>query len=454
MSKSESLNPNFLIEFYKVSLANTSILETGRAYLKYSFLPDQSHKRVWKSIVDHYTVQGRPPTIGILGQMLTDHPECLSLLADIRGCGMPNQDDLLEQLENYIKNANFQIAYDDLFDTFSKGNKEEAYKLLQEYAEEITGFSIRSQYFDKVFDGFESRMTQRVFTASNPTLIENNFKIPFGIPQLDHFTRGGMSATDIVCFMAQSGVGKSKILKHLGVTAARLGYRVAHFQFEGSKEECLDLYDAAWSGILLHALEQGLVTDEQRKRLDKVLSDMKNGIGGEIYVEAFETFGVASMVDVRNSIIELEKIHGKMHLVIIDYLEKVEPGDGKRYTVDQEKQRREAVAQKMKNVAVEFTTRIATATQAHGIDKKLLDNPEFVMDRYNTSMGKNLLDPFSFFITMNQTDDEKDDNIMRLFNDKLRKYKSKQIINIAQNYDKEQFIDRARTRDLFYKPEK
>lgn len=453
MAGSKKLNENFLLEFYKVCISNSSILETGMMHLKFQHLPDQTHKRVWKTISDHYTLNERTPSIGVLAQALTDHPECISMVADIKNAGMPDKNDLLEQLENYLKNAKFTIAYDDLYNTFSKGNKEEAYKMLQDYADEINEFSIRSQLFDKVFEGFTSRMSQRAVTAENPTSIENNFKVPFGIPQLDHLTRGGMNIGDIACFLAQSGVGKSKLLKSIGVNAARLGYKVAHFQLEGSKQECLDLYDAAWSGVLLHELEKGIVTDRQQKRIEKVINDMKNGIGGEIYIEAFESFGTASMLDIRNSIIELEKVHGKIHLILIDYLEKADPGDGKRYSIDHEKQRREAVSQKMKNIAVEFQTRLITATQAHGIDKKLLDNPEFTMDRWNTSMGKNLLDPFSFFITMNQTDDEKEKSVMRLFLDKLRKYKSKQIIMIAQDYDKEQFIDRQRTRAEFFKPE-
>ena len=452
MSRLKELNPEFLLEFYKCSMATSSILEVGRAHLKYSYLPDKVHKKVWKSIVDHYTVKEKPPTIGILAQMLNSDPECLSVIADIKSVGMPDREDLLIQLENYIKNAKFQVLYDELYQTFTKGDKEEAYKQLKEYSDDLHSFSIRNQYFDKVFEGFNLRMSKRQEVASNPTLIENNFKIPFGIPELDFITKGGISVTDTFCFLAQSGVGKSKCLKSIGVHAARLGYRVAHFQFEGSKKECLDLYDAAWTGIVVHSLEQGILTDEQKKRVQKQLNDIRNGIQGEIFIEAFESFGTASMLDVRNSLIELEKLHGKIHLVLIDYLEKSDPGDGKRYSVDQEKQRREAISQKMKNIAVEFQTRVGTATQAHGIDKKLLDNPEFVMDRYNTSMGKNLLDPFSFFITMNQTEDEAESMVMRLFCDKLRKYKSKQVIYIAQNYDKEQFCDRKRTRELFFKP--
>ena len=452
MSQIESLNPNFLLEFYRSCLINSSILEVGREHLKFNYLPDKVHKKLWKAIVDHYSIHNRPPTIGILGQQMSDCYEILSLLSEIKSVNIPNIDDLLNQLEEYIKSAKFTTLYDELYQTFTQKSRKEVFKQLKEYADDLHQFSIKSKYFDKVFEGFKNRVSDRVVVSSNPTLIENNFKIPFGIPQLDYLTRGGISATDTVCFLAQSGIGKSRALKSLGVHAARLGYRVAHFQFEGSKEECLRHYDATWTGIGLHNLELGTLTPEQEKKIEKVLFDMKKGIGGEIYVEAFEQFNTASLLDVRNSLIELIKTHGDIHLVLIDYLEKTDPGDGKRYSIEQEKQRREAIAQRMKNIAVEFTTRVATATQSHGIEKRLLNDPQFVMDRFNTSMGKNLVDPFSFFITFNQTEDEKDKGVMRLFCDKMRNYKSGQIITIAQDYEHSKFCDIKKTSENYFKP--
>ena len=450
----EKLNGDFLLEYYKATMANSAILEVGREHLAYQYLPDKHHKKLWKTIIDHYSVHNRPPTIGILAQLLSSDVEMLSMISNIKSVGMPNSDDLLSQLETYIKTAKFTVLYDELYESFKAGNKEETFKQLKKASDDLHTFSIKGQYFDKVFEGFHGRNKDRQHTASNPSDLGKNYKVPFGMPETDYLSRGGASNGDTFCFLAQSGVGKSRVLRHIGVNAARIGMRVAHFQFEGSKEECLRHYDATWTGVLTHSLEQGILTEAQQKRIDRTIIDMRDGIQGEIYVEAFEQFGTASMMDVRNSLVELEKLHGKMHLVLIDYLEKADPGDGKKYSIEQEKQRREAVAQKMKNVAVEFNTVVGTATQAHGIDKKLLDNPEFVMDRYNTSMGKNLLDSFSFYMTMNQTDDEKDKNLMRIFNDKLRNYPSKQICFIAQDYDNSKFCDMSKTREKYFRPKK
>ena len=46
---------------------------------------------------------------------------------------------------------------------------------------------------------------------------------------------------------------------------------------------------------------------------------------------------------------------------------------------------------------------------------------------------------------MNQTEYEKEKNLMRPYNDKIRKYTAGQLFYIFQNYDREKFYDRQRT---------
>ena len=73
------------------------------------------------------------------------------------------------------------------------------------------------------------------------------------------------------------------------------------------------------------------------------------------------------------------------------------------------------------------------------------------MTRYDISENKGLTKPFSYFFTLNQTVDEYTNGIMRMFFDKVRKYKGQKLITIAQAYDYEKFYDRNRTLELFHK---
>lgn len=72
------------------------------------------------------------------------------------------------------------------------------------------------------------------------------------------------------------------------------------------------------------------------------------------------------------------------------------------------------------------------------------------MTRYDISEFKGAVKPFSYFGTLNQTKDEYEAGIMRIFNDKIRKKKAKQVIRICQAYEFDRFYDRNRTIKEFY----
>ena len=333
--------------------------------------------------------------------------------------------------------------YNSLGDLYNEGNRDKAYITLEKASNDLFNFSLKENYFEKIFDGYNERFDRRQLNRMDRD--DDIVKVPFGIDELDRISKGGINAGDTALFLAQSGVGKSKLLKWIGVNAARLGFKVLHLQAEGTKKECLDLYDATWTGCHLNDVEFGNISTEINVKIQQAIRNIK-GQGGEIFVEAFEQFGSASLQNVRTIIETLEKDHGKMDLVLLDYFELFSPGNGIRYKPSEERHRREAIGDSLKNIAVEFNTRIISATQASTVSPDLLNDSNFIMTRYNVSEFKNVIKPFSFFISMNQTEDEKHDNFMRLYVDKLRKYRSGQVIRIFQNYDRERFYDGTKTR--------
>ena len=98
---------------------------------------------------------------------------------------------------------------------------------------------------------------------------------------------------------------------------------------------------------------------------------------------------------------------------------------------------------------MEQNTRVATATQASTVAPELLNNPNFYMTRYNVSEFKAIVDPFTVFLTYNQTSEEYKERCARIFIDKSRKSVGDKLISICQNYGKDKFYDRARTIEKF-----
>ena len=443
----KKLSENFILELFKVCMRNKRVFEIALQHIKYQFLPGEEYKLVWEAMLRYYEGSNKLITPGLLSQKFVDEPNVIELIADIKNAHLPDKDSVLEQLEVFVKNRIFLAGYDKLGDLFNEGNKEGAFQHMSSIAESLNDFSIKEQYFDKVFEGFAERHSERGKKRTMGELMKP--KIPTGIDCFDDLSRGGPDRGDLVLWLAQSGVGKTKCLRTIGVNSARRGYKVAHIQAEGTRDECLSGYDACWTGQKLFDIEIGSVDQETRAKIDKASKNVRTG-GGEIYVESFEQFNTASLADVREIIINLEKNYGKIDVVLLDYFELFDPGDGKKYNASEERQRREALASKLKNIAVEFDVVIHTATQASTVDPAKLNNPKFVMTRYDVSEFKGVIRPFSYFITMNQTDDEKQNSLMRLHFDKVRKYKGGQTFKIYQRYDRERFYDRNRTiRELY-----
>jgi replicative DNA helicase len=232
------------------------------------------------------------------------------------------------------------------------------------------------------------------------------------------------------------------VLVFVGISAARQGFRVAHFQLEGTREQCLNRYDAAWTGTLYQDVKLGNITAKKMEVTKRIIKKLRKS---DIIVSSEETFNAKTLTDVRREVKEMEKTYGKIDVIIIDYLELLEVGDGHNYAPHEERFRQAKLAKGMKMLAMEFNAVVHTATQSSNIPEEQKQDPEFVITRAQLSEDKGKIRPFDVFITINQTRDEAKEEIMRLHTDKLRDYKNGEPIYICNNFAYSRFYDRKRT---------
>ena len=77
------------------------------------------------------------------------------------------------------------------------------------------------------------------------------------------------------------------------------------------------------------------------------------------------------------------------------------------------------------------------------------NNPNFILTRSHISEFKGFIKPFSNFITINQTDDEKTNSIVRLHADKFRKKPSSITFWGVQSLNSHRFFNLKKTREMF-----
>lgn len=444
-NNSEHLASKYIVELFAVCFHSQTNFEIIRQHLKFSFLQVEAEKKMWQYVTQRYDKTGRIPTVGQLQQHFTDNEKVLDLIANVTDI---EADDsfvatTLSTFETYIKKMKFLEANDNIADVYNRGDKEKAWGLFVKYAEDFNSFSIQQAKFETVFNDFSRRQARR---ASEDWIAE--VKIPTCIDELDYRlggANGGPETGECVLWLGDSGSGKSQVLTHVGISGARQSFRTAHFQLEGTKKQCLNRYDAAWTGTLYQDVKLGNITDQKLDTIKRVTNKLKKN---DIIVSSEEEFGGKSLVDIRNELQEMERIYGKIDLIIIDYLELLEVGDGHNYTPHEERFRQAKLAKGMKMLAMEFKAVVHTATQSASIPEEQKNDPDFVITRTNLSEDKGKIRPFDIFITINQTRDESREEVMRLHTDKLRDYRGGKPIKIANNFSRSRFYDRQRTLNM------
>jgi len=437
------LAENFIVELLAVALQKRTIMDIAKQYLKFSYLQEESEKRMWQWITKRYDKTGVVPTIGQMQQEFIDDEDILDKIKEIKDFEPTNENEaelIVETFERYIKQMKFLEANDKIVEAYNRGEKDASYDLLIKYADDISKFSIQNAKFESVFNDFEERQTKRKSEDYN-----FRFKVPTNIDELDYRLGGqfgGPETGECVLWLGDSGSGKSQCLVHVGVAAARNGHRVAHFQLEGTREQCLNRYDAAWTGTLYSDVKMGNITDKRMEISKRIIKKLRKS---DIFVSSEENWGGKTLVDIHRELKEMEKAHGKIDVIVIDYLELVEVGDGHNYSPSEERFRQAKLAKGMKQLAMEFNAVVHTATQSNSIPEEQRNDPAFVITRANLSEDKGKIRPFDIFVTINQTRDEMKEEIMRLHTDKLRDYQNGDPIFIYNNFAFSRFYDRKKT---------
>ena len=448
MAINNTLASNFVTELLAIALSKRTIFDIVRQYMKFSYFQIESEKKLWQWVTNRYDKTGRIPTIGQIQQQFSEDESVLEKVAEISDVEIDEENVgseavILDTFERFIKKMKFLEANDKITDYYNQGKKDQAWDMFVKYADEFSKFSIQDAKFETVFGDFAKRQAQRQSEDYN-----FRFKIPTGIDEVDYRLggeTGGPETGECVLWLGDSGAGKSQVLVHCGVSAARQGHRVAHFQLEGTKEQCLNRYDAAWTGTLYSEVKLGNIPAKKMEISKRIINKLKRS---DIIVSSEETFNAKTLVDVRRELKEMEKSYGKIDVIIIDYLELLEVGDGHNYSPSEERFRQAKLAKGMKMLAMEFNAVVHTATQSSNIPEECKNDPEFVITRAQLSEDKGKIRPFDIFITINQTRDEMKEEIMRLHTDKLRDYKNGDPIHICNNFAYARFYDRKRTMEM------
>jgi replicative DNA helicase len=437
----ETLHAEFVQELINTVLykKQKELLEVIIRFVKVSFIADDRLKKLYNEVKHQYTIDKKIPTLGTLKMAFRKNTDILEVLEDVIASAILDTDVLLGQLERFIKNCRFIEIYNETVDVFNDGEKDKAYKLFEKGASEVVNFSIRKNAYETLFRQFSKRNAERLVGKQKQEII------PYFIDELQLHTGGGETGR-FSLFLADAKMGKSFLLSHQSVHNARMGIPTLHWFLEGTKEENQQRMDACFMGSTLDEIKYAQIDEKKFKAHRKILENVGKG---EVYMRFAEQFNAVTMMEIRDSVIDLRKQGINIKALGLDYLELAEPGD-KKYGASEEKARQQATSRMCKNLATEQNLWLYSATQSQSIVSELSQDPDFVLKREHLSEDKGKVRPVDHLITLNQTKDEKKNKVMRLYIDAIRNREGDNIIYVATAFHRGRFYDRKRTINEFF----
>lgn len=434
------------MDMYYTAMQNSYIFAVVMEHIKKDYLPDKDFIKLHTSLHAYYKEYKKAPDYSILEQQLLGSKGALNLLEDIYETAKElDSDSMLEQIETYIKQVRFQKVYKEAGELYNKSEHEKASLKLQEYSEWVQSFSLKSTEFVNVIESFGLR-----FQKNRQKHNDSNKLHPitrFYIDGLDEMNGGRSLRTQLTCFMAATGVGKSHVARWVGKNACMIdGLNVLHFQLEGSEDEAVNAYSASLVACDSFRYEMGTIRDVDIARYEKELE----AVSGNLFVRSYPKFNCnVSTIDIRNSIHDFRKHFGiSPDVVIIDSIDLLTDSSGRQWGEAGERHKRIAVVNDLKDLAGDENVWMVGTYQSTIENREWLNDEKNVLTEYNSSEAKGIARPLSHLITLNQSDRERKEKTMRLYVAKSRFFEKGEPFRIATDYSHEQFYDRQRTMNL------
>lgn len=272
---------------------------------------------------------------------------------------------------------------------------------------------------------------------------ESLYSIPTGIPHLDGImNRGGLSPKELGVVMAPPGRGKSNFLVHVGKRAVFAGKKVFHVTLEMSYEKISSRYDSAFSGINTKFVKSCLDNTEILKTMDPFMDPKQTAVplrdrlarlskifGNALVIKEYPTRG-ASVSTVEADIEELRARGFCPDILLLDYADIMKCSS--RYNSRWEEQG--AIYEETRGLAVRLKIPIWTGCQANrqAMSKQIITLAD-VSDSFEKVKIADVV------LGLCQTDEEKRDELMRIYVAKNRDAAGGQEILLRTDYSHMQF---------------
>lgn len=247
---------------------------------------------------------------------------------------------------------------------------------------------------------------------------------PLGLSaELDASLGGGIAAGELAVLLAPPARGKTSYLVAAGAKAARNGKHVLHVTLEISTRRVGRRYDSALTGIKSSGLIQAV------RAVAAARKQVKTN-GGSISIKDWSYTDVTPN-DIRGLVKGMRASGQSVDVVIVDYLELLQPNKGDNWSRREQRHVYGQLGKQMRAMAVGLDVPVLTAWQVNreGSD---MHNVEL----RHVSESWDIIKHADQIISLNQTDAERDERIMRLRVLKQRDSTDRSVFYVHSDLDR------------------
>ena len=416
----------------KLLVENTAFSRSLVGYLKPNYFQNEAMAWAWGWALHYRESYAALPSFALIMDQTRFldanlQPVYQAVLDMVRQRPVSDELYLRDQTMDFVRRQIFRQSFLDSKDLFNAGHVDKAYDMVQERMDELRAVQWETADRQWLGEGFAERHIER-----QRTMAEGTFYTGTAIPMIDNTLGGGAYPGFAGLWLARPKAGKTTFLTNLGAVAMRAYQRnVLHVPLEGSGKYIADRYDTIFTEELYANVRSG---DIDAARYALAFQEMQM-MRRKCVIRAFTDEWDYDITHVWNEMRELKQMYGwEPDVIILDYVDllngRPKPGGYKSDTSSAK-----AASQDVKSLANRGYA-VWTASQVQRPKDKDFDETQEVLKSREIADCYARVRIFDLIGSLNQTREERQQGVLRLYLELYRDGESDQEILVSADFQR------------------
>jgi replicative DNA helicase len=398
-------------------------------------------------VTQGYNEYGTRPTEGQLEQMINAYPDkgtkthpsksmLNEALAKVYEADIHNEDFIQDHAEAYIRRVKFIKAINSGVTEFKKDkmNSHAAHMAIQEHLDEITKVSFGKDD-TLVLSDIDGLLASNTGPSST---------IPTGVHGLDAVLNGGLPRDSLVVALGGTNVGKTMFVISIAANCLRachpstkenLGNKVLHVALEGTREEALYRYMSNLADVSLGDISNNTLSKKDREKV--------NGVTKQLDKQLLILNELEFNMSIESFIVKVREIYKEFEfdMLVIDYgqlLSSENKNLEHRHVMANAFRGLAAIARETNSVVISpaQATRGAQTSQEMVFKGRDGNDKLPILKVADISEAFEIARVAAVILTLNMTEEEKEESKLRVFLEKQRAGETKKTFTLLTDYPK------------------